>query len=162
MNRGYIEVDKAMRTNISNIYAIGDITGKLGLAHVASTQGVIAAEAIVEHPTEALVYENIPSCVFGEIEVASVGLTEKQAVERGFEVSTIKRPFAPNGKAVAMNENVGFVKIVADKNTNKVLGVHMVGCNVPELIAGVVYAHPTMSEAVLEGAHSLAGHAIHL
>lgn len=178
MNRRYIEVDQEMRTNIPNIYAIGDITGKLGLAHVASAQGVIAAETIAGHPTEELVYENIPRCVFGEIEVASVGLTEKQAVERGYEVLTVKSPFAPNGKAVALNENGGFVKIVADKNTKKVLGVHMVGSNVPELIAGptslialgatvaqmagVVYAHPTMSEAVLEGAHSLDGHAIHL
>lgn len=178
MTRGYVEVDKAMCTTVPNIYAIGDITGKLGLAHVASAQGVIAAEAIAGHPTEELIYENIPRCVFGEIEVASVGLTEKQAVESGYDVMTVKSPFAPNGKAVALNENSGFVKLVADKITKKVLGVHMVGSNVPELIAGptslialgatvaqmagVVYAHPTMSEAVLEGAHSLDGHAIHL
>lgn len=178
MNRGYIGVDKEMRTNIPNIYAIGDITGKLGLAHVASAQGVIAAEAIAGHPTDELIYENIPRCVFGEIEIASVGLTEKQAEERGYDVMTVKSPFAPNGKAVALNENSGFVKLVADKTTKKVLGVHMIGSNVPELIAGptsiitlgatvaqmagVVYAHPTMSEAILEGAHSLDGHAIHL
>ena len=178
MNRGYIGVDQKMRTNIPNIYAIGDITGKMGLAHVASAQGVIAAEAIAGQSTEELIYENIPRCVFGEIEVASVGLTEKQAEELGYNVLTVKSPFAPNGKAVALNENSGFVKIVADKITQKVLGVHMIGSNVPELIAGptslialgatvaqmagVVYAHPTMSEAVLEGAHSLDGHAIHL
>lgn len=178
MNRGYIKVDRQMKTSIPNIFAIGDITGKLGLAHVASAQGVIAAETIAGLQTEELIYENIPRCVFGEIEVASVGLTEKQAEERGYEVTTIKSPFAPNGKAVALNENTGFIKIVADKVTQKVLGVHMIGSSVPELIAGsaslialgatteqmagVVYAHPTLSEAVLEGAHSLAGHAIHL
>lgn len=178
MSRGYITVNHQMQTNIPNIYAIGDITGKLGLAHVASAQGVIAAETIAGLQTEELIYENIPRCTFGEIEVASVGLTEKQAQERGYEVATIRSPFVSNGKAVAFNENVGFVKIVADKNTKRVLGVHMVGNNVPELIAGptslialgatvtqmagVIYPHPTMSEAILEGAHFLDGHAIHI
>ena len=178
LNRGFIEVDKEMRSNIPNIYAIGDINGKMGLAHVASAQGVLAAEAIAGHAVKELVYENIPRCIFGEIEVASVGLTEIQAQERGYEVMTVKSPFVPNGKALALNENSGFIKLVADAKTKKVLGVHMIGSNVPELIAGptslialgatveqmsdVVYAHPTLSEALLEGAHALAGHAIHL
>jgi dihydrolipoamide dehydrogenase len=178
MNRGYIVVNHEMRSNVPNIYAIGDITGKMGLAHVASAQGVLAAEAIAGHAVKELIYENVPRCIFGEIEVASVGLTEVQAQERGHEVITVKSPFVPNGKALALNENSGFVKIVADAQTKRVLGVHMVGSNVPELIAGptslialgatveqmadVVYAHPTLSEALLEGAHALAGHAIHL
>jgi len=175
---GYVDVDAQMRTNIPNIYAIGDITGKLGLAHVASAQGIIAAGAIAGHQTNELAYENIPRCVFGEIEVASVGLTEQQALDRGFDVTTARSPFVPNGKALALNENSGFVKLVADKKSKKLLGAHMIGSHVSELIAGaagmitlgaaveqmaqVIYPHPTLSEAILEGIHALDGRAIHL
>ncbi len=178
MTRGYIDIDGQMRSSIPNIYAVGDITGKLNLAHVASAQGIIAAEAIAGCRTNELVYENIPRCIFGEIEVASVGLTEQQALEREFDVMTIRSPFIPNGKALALNENGGFVKLVADKKSKKLLGAHMIGSHVTELIAGpagmialgatvgqlaqVVYPHPTLSEAVQEGVHVLAGHAVHL
>lgn len=177
-SRGYVEIDESMRTNIPHVYAIGDITGKLGLAHVASAQGILAAEAIAALPPRSLVYENIPRCVFGCVEVASVGLTEKQAYERGYHVKSAISPFVPNGKAVAMAENSGFVKLIADETTNKLLGAHMIGPCVTELIAGpatviafggtveqlsqTVYAHPTLSEAVLEGAHLLCGRAVHL
>jgi len=177
-NRGRIEIDEQMRTSVSNIYAIGDTNGKMGLAHVASAQGMIAAEAIAGHQTQTLVYENIPRCIFSTIEIASVGLTEKQAKERGYEIKTVQSPFVPNGKALAMNENAGFVKLIADAQTDKLLGAHMIGPHVTELIAGtatmialgattaqlsqVVYPHPTLSEAVVEGLHVLAGHGVHL
>ena len=178
INRGYIEIDSQMRTNIPNIYAIGDVTGKLGLAHVASAQGIIAAEVIAGHHTQKLTYENIPRCVFAAIEVASVGLTEKQAKDRGYDLITIQSPFVPNGKALALNENSGFVKLIAETGSQRILGAHMIGSNVTELIAGpammialgatasqlaeVVYPHPTLSEAIIEGIHALAGHPIHL
>lgn len=176
--RGYIAVDDRMSTSVAGIYAIGDVTGKLGLAHVASAQGIIAAEAIAGRKTQPLIYENIPRCIFGWVEAASVGLTERQAGERGLDVATAVSPFVPNGKAVAMGENAGFVKLIADRGTGKLLGAHMIGPHVTEIIAvpatvlafdgtvgqmaRQVYAHPTLSEAVLEGAHLLAGHAIHL
>lgn len=176
-DRGYVVVDDTMRTNIPGLYAIGDLTGKLALAHTASAQAIIAAEAIAGRAIQPIVYENIPRCVFGHVEAASVGLTEHQAVERGYAVRTAKSPFLPNGKAVAINENAGFVKLVAD-DTGRLLGVHMVGPHVTELIAGattlvslgitveqasrVIYPHPTLSEALMEGIHSLAGHAIHI
>lgn len=176
--RGYVQIDEQMRTNIPNIYAIGDLNGKMGLAHVASAQGLIAVEAICGYRTSPLVYENIPRCVFGYMESASVGLTEKQARERGYDVKTIISPFLGNGKAVARNENTGFVKLVGDQMTGILLGAHICGGEVTEIIsaaavmvasgakieqlAQVVYAHPTLSEALMEGIHGLAGHAVHL
>lgn len=177
-NRGYIDIDEKMATNIPGIYAVGDVTGKLALAHVASAQGMIAADKIIGLETSKLVYSNIPRCVFGHIEVASVGLTEKQAQEKGYELMTIISPFVPNGKALALNENWGFIKLIGDKKSRQLLGAHMVGPQVTELIAGptamialgatveqlaqVVYPHPTLSEGIMEGIHGLAGHAIHL
>jgi dihydrolipoamide dehydrogenase len=174
----YIAINEQMRTNVANVYAIGDVTGKLGLAHVASAQGMIAAEAIAGRKTHELIYENIPRCIFGCVEVASVGLTESQAQVKGYDVISAVSPFVPNGKAIALGENAGFVKLVADGTTRKLLGAHMIGPHVTEIIAvpatvlafdgtveqmaRQVYAHPTLSEAVLEGAHLLAGHAIHL
>jgi len=176
--REYIVTDEQMRSNVPNIFAIGDVTGKLGLAHVASAQGIIAAEAIAGHQTHALVYENIPRCVFGCVEVASAGLTERQAKERGYQAISVISPFIPNGKAVALGENVGFVKLVADEATRRLLGAHIIGPNATELIAApttvlalggtieqmakIVYAHPTLSEAISEGFHALTGHAVHL
>ena len=178
MTRGYVDIEAQMSTSTPNIYAIGDITGRLNLAHVASAQGVIAAEAAAGLRTNQLIYENIPRCVFGVIEVASVGLTESQALERKLDFITVRSPFVPNGKALALNENSGFIKLMADKKSRKLLGAHMIGSHVTEMVAGLagmitlgatveqltqaVYPHPTMSEAVLEGLHALAGHAIHL
>ena len=177
-NRGHVIVDEQMRTNLPHIYAIGDITGKLGLAHVASAQGVIAAEAIAGHRTEPLVYENIPRCTFSAIEIASVGLTQTEAEKRGYDLLVQKSPFVPNGKALALGENVGFVKILADVGTRKLLGIHMIGPHVTELISGpaallslgatidqlrhLVYPHPTLSEVFHEGIHAITGHGIHL
>jgi dihydrolipoamide dehydrogenase len=178
MTRGHVEVDDRMRTIVPHIYAIGDVTGKLGLAHVASAQAVIAAEAIAGRPTEPLDYPKIPRCTFAYPEVASVGLTEENARKAGYEVVTAQCPFVANGKALAMDENFGFVKIVGEAREKKILGVHMVGAHVTELIAGpatlvragagfdelghTIHPHPTLSEALMEAAHALMGHAIHL
>ncbi len=176
-SRGYISVNEQMQTNISNIYAIGDVTGKLALAHVASAQGIIAAEAIAGHSPHALQYPNMPRCTYIHPEVASVGLTEAQAREQGHEIKTGKFTFQANGKALGLAENIGFVKIVADAKYNEILGVHMVGPHVTELLAGptgmiglestleelahTVHPHPTLSEVVMEAAHAALGQAIH-
>jgi dihydrolipoamide dehydrogenase len=175
---GYINVDEQMRTNVPGIYAIGDVTGKLGLAHVASAQGMVAAEAVAGKKTATLHYVKIPRCTYAYPEVASVGLTERQALEQGYDVITAQCPFAANGKALAMNENFGFVKIVAEKKAKTLLGVHLVGSHVTELVAGpagminlestaeglarTVHPHPTMSETLMEAAHALLGRAVHL
>ena len=176
LQRGFIAVDDTMATNIPGIYAIGDVTGKMPLAHTASAQALIAVDTIAGRHTHKLNYDNIPRCIFGHIEVASVGLTEQQAHDRGYAVKTAKAGFLANGKAVAINENTGFVKVVADEN-GKLLGVHMIGPHVTEMIAGattlvslgltaeqagqVVYPHPTLSEVLVEAIHALTGHAIH-
>ena len=176
--RGYIKTDDNMRTNIPGIYAVGDITGKLALAHAASAQGIHAVMHIAGKETSDIVYENIPRCVYCSPQVASAGLTEKQAKERGFDVKTSRFPFSANGRAVAENETIGFVKIIADKKYNEILGVHMVGENVTELIGGVgalisneftvdeitrmIYPHPTRSEVIVEAALSLMGEPLHI
>jgi dihydrolipoamide dehydrogenase len=176
--RGYINVDEQMRTNVAGIYAIGDVTGKLGLAHVASAQGIVAAEAVAGKKTETLDYAKIPRCTYAYPEVASVGLTERQAREHGYEVITAQCPFVSNGKALAMNENFGFVKVVGEEKGKTILGVHLVGSHVTELVAGpagmitlestvedlgrTVHPHPTMSEALMEAVHALLGRAVHL
>ena len=176
LQRGFVAVDDVMATNIPGIYAIGDVTGKMPLAHTASAQAMIAVDSIAGRPTHKLNYDNIPRCVFGHIEVASVGLTEQQARDRGYAVKTAKAGFLANGKAVAINEHTGFIKVVADES-GKLLGVHMIGPHVTEMIAGattlvslgitaeqaaqVVYPHPTLSEVLIEAIHSLTGHAIH-
>jgi dihydrolipoamide dehydrogenase len=135
-DRGYIKIDNQMRTNLPGIYAIGDVTGKLALAFSATAQGIIAAEAIAGHKTKDPAYENIPRCIFSDIEVASVGLTEKQARERGYDVVTVKNPIVPYAKVVTFNESGGFIKLVADAKSKKVLGVFMIGSDVTDQIAG--------------------------
>jgi len=178
VTRGHVDIDGRMATSVPSIYAIGDVTGKLGLAHVASAQGMIAAEAIAGRSTQALDYVNIPRCTYAYPEVASVGLSEKQAREAGYEVVIAQCPFAANGKALAMDDNFGFAKIVSETKERKILGVHLVGAHVTELIAGpsgmiqlgctaeglaqTVHPHPTISEAIMEAAHALAGRAIHI
>jgi len=178
MTKGHVDVDGRMAASVPNLYAIGDVTGKLGLAHVASAQGMIAAEAIAGRPIDALDYMKIPRCTFAYPEVASVGLSEKQARGMGYDVVASQCPFAANGKALAMDDNFGFAKIVAETKEKKILGVHLIGGHVTELIAGpsgmiklgctaeelaqTVYPHPTMSEAIMEAAHALVGHAIHI
>lgn len=177
-DRGYIQINDTMETSVPGIYAIGDVTGKLALAHVGSAQALVAAEAIAGHKTRPLNYKNMPRCTFTHPEVASVGLTEAEAHQRGYEVKTGKFPYQPNGKAVAIDENIGFVKIVAENKYNEVLGVHLVGPHVTELVAGptgmiglettleelahIVHPHPTLSEVIMEAAHVTLGQAVHI
>ena len=176
--RGVIVADETMRTSAGHIYAIGDVNGKMGLAHVASAQGMIAAESIAGKPVAAIRYTDIPRCTYAYPEVASVGLTEQQAKEQGHDVIVARSPFLANGKALAMDDNSGFAKVVAEAQSKKILGVHLVGGHVTELVAGAtgmiesgadadrlgatVHPHPTLSEALMEAAHALCGHAIHI
>ena len=177
-DRGFVEVDEHMQTNVPGVYAIGDVTGKLALAHVASAQGMVAAEAIAGHQTETLNYSKIPRCVYSHPEVASVGLSESDARKSGYEVQVGQFPFRANGKALALNDYEGFVKIVSDSQYNELLGVHIIGPHVTDLIAGptgmlrleatleeiahTIHPHPTLSEAIMEAAHAAMGEPIHM
>ncbi|MBW7881243.1 MAG: dihydrolipoyl dehydrogenase [Caldilineaceae bacterium] len=179
--RGFIEIDEVMRTSVPHIYAIGDCTGKLALAHVASAMGLVAAETIAgaaTMPIPADRYIFMPRCTYCEPQVASLGYTEAQAKEKGFDVRVGKFPFMPNGKAQALGAKVGFVKIIADAKYGEILGAHLVGTGVTELlpelslaqmmeitpaeIARNVHAHPTLSEVIMEAAHAVEGHPIHM
>jgi dihydrolipoamide dehydrogenase len=178
VERGNIVVDAAMRTTVPGVYAIGDVTGKLALAHVASAQGIVAAETIAGVETVTLDYEAMPRCTYCQPQVASFGITAAQAVERGHAVKVGKFPFRPNGKALGLGEHDGFVKIVADAASGEILGGHLVGPEVtellpelvlarnweltPEEIARTVHAHPTLSEVLMEAAHGVFGKAIHI
>lgn len=178
---GFVEIDANMRTSVDNIYAIGDCTGKLALAHVASAQALVAAETIggaetVPIPQERYIF--MPRCTYCKPEVASMGMTEAQAKAAGYEIKVGKFPFMPNGKAQALNEKEGFIKIIADAKYGEILGAHMVGPEVTELlpelslaqymeitpaeIARTVHSHPTLSEVIMEAAHAVEGHAIHI
>jgi dihydrolipoamide dehydrogenase len=176
--RGAIEIDERMATNIPGIWAIGDVTAKLMLAHVGSAQGIICAENIAGVETIQLNYEMMPRATYCQPQVASFGLTEAQAKERGLEVKVGRFPFQANGKALGLGDYTGWVKILADAKYGEILGAHMIGPEVTELlpeltiaqmmelttaeIARNVHAHPTLSEALMEAAHSAEGHAIHI
>ncbi|MBN1975910.1 MAG: dihydrolipoyl dehydrogenase [Anaerolineae bacterium] len=178
VERGYVTIDDAMRTNVPGVYAIGDVTGKLALAHVASAQGVVAVETIAGAETVTLDYEMLPRCTYCQPQVASFGITEAQASERGHEVKVGQFPFRANGKALGLGDYDGFVKIVADAASGEILGAHLVGPEVtellpelvlartweltPEEIARTVHAHPTLSEALMEAAHGVFGQTIHI
>jgi len=178
IERGAIVIDEHMRTNIPNIYAIGDVTAKLMLAHVGSAQGIVAAETVAGVETVELEYIYMPRCTYSHPQVASMGLTETQAREQGNEIKIGRFPFQANGKALGLGDYGGFVKVVADAKYGEVLGVHMVGPEVTELlpewvlarnqeltpheIARSVHAHPTLTEAMMEAAHAATGQAIHI
>ena len=178
VERGWVVVDDHLRTDVPGVYGIGDVTGKLPLAHVASAQGIVAAETIARVETVTLDYEAMPRCTYCQPQVASFGLTEAQAIERGYEVKVGKFAFRANGKALALGDRDGFVKIVADATSGEILGAHLVGPEVtellpelvlarnweltPEEIARSVHAHPTLSEALMEAAHGVFGKAIHV
>lgn len=178
VTNGFVAVDDQLRTDVPGIYAIGDVTGKLALAHVASAQGVVAAETIAGVPTVLLDYEAMPRCVYCQPQVASLGITEAQAAEQGYSIKVGRFPFRANGKALGMGEADGFVKIVADATSGEILGASLVGPEVtellpqlilarnneltPEEIARSVHAHPTLSEALMEAAHGVFGQAIHI
>ncbi len=175
-DRGAIEIDGRMRTNVGHIYAIGDVTAKLMLAHAAEAMGIVAAETIADAETMELDYRMIPRATYCQPQVASFGLTEAQATEEGHEVKTAKFPFTANGKAHGLGDPIGFVKVVADAEHNELLGAHMIGPDVTELlpvltlaqqwdlttteVARNVFAHPTLTEAIKEAVHGIEGHMI--
>jgi dihydrolipoamide dehydrogenase len=173
-----IKVDPYYRTNVKGIYAIGDIVGGPALAHVASAEGITCVEKIAGHDPQPIDYGNLPACTYTSPEVASVGMTEKAAREAGYELKIGKFPFTASGKAAAAGEKEGFIKLVFDAKYGELLGAHMIGANVTEMIAEMVVArklettgeeiiksvhpHPTMSEAVMEAAAAAYGEVIHI
>ena len=177
-DRGAIAVDARGRTNVEGIYAIGDVTGKLMLAHTAEAMGVVAAETIADADTIEIDFDFIPRATFCQPQIASFGYSEEQAKEKGYDVKTSQFPFSANGKARGMAEGVGFVKIVADATHNEIIGAHMIGPEVTELLPALtlarqwdltadevarnVFAHPTLSEAMKEAVEGIAGHMINL
>lgn len=176
--QGTIEIDERMATDIPGIWAIGDVTGKLMLAHVGSAQGIVCAEHIAGVETITLDYDMMPRATYCQPQVASFGYTEKQAIESGFEVNVGRFPFQANGKALGLGESTGWVKIITDAKYGEILGAQMIGPEVTELlpeltisqmmelttaeIARNVHAHPTLSEVLMEAAHSAEGHAVHI
>jgi len=182
LEKGYVRVDAAYRTSVQGISAIGDVITMGGphpqLAHVSSAEGVIAAERIAGQTVRPLNYDHVPGCTYCDPEIGSVGLTEREAARRGYDVRTGTFPFGVLGRAKIAGETDGFVKIVADKKYDEVLGIHMIGARSTELVAEAtvalrlectveelirtIHAHPTMAEAVGEAAHAAHGAAIHL
>ena len=178
--QGAIKVNDGMKTNIDSIYAIGDVVAPEGimLAHVGSAMGIVASEAIAGHPTRNLEYCMLPRCTYAVPQVASFGFTEEQAKAAGYEINIGRFPFQANGKALGLGEREGFVKIISDARYGEILGAHMIGPEVTELlpeltlahfaeltaeeIARNVHAHPTLSEALMEAAHGVEGEAIHI
>ncbi len=179
-DRGMVAVDNQMRTNVPNIYAIGDCTGGGGkmLAHVASAMGIVAAEIIGGHETVEIDYKMVPGATYAVPQVASFGYTEAEAKEAGMDVNVGTFPFSANGRALGMGEKEGFVKIISDAKYGEILGAHMVGPDVAELlpeltlaqqmemtaeeIARNIHAHPTLSEVIMEAAHGVEGQPIHI
>ncbi len=183
LEKGYVRVDQLYRTNVPGISAIGDVItlgapGHPQLAHVSSAEGIVAAERIAGVETRPINYDHVPGCTYCDPEIGSVGLTEREAKERGYDVRVGTFPFGVLGRAKMAGETEGFVKIVADKKYDEVLGVHMIGLRATELVAEAtvalrleatveelirtMHAHPTMAEAVGEAAHAVHGAAIHL
>lgn len=175
--RGFVQVDEFMRTGEKGIYAIGDIVPTPALAHCASAEGILAVEHIAGKNPRPINYDHVPNATYSDPEVASVGLTEKKAKERGYDVKVGKFPLTANAKAKIIGEGGGLVKLVSDAKYDELLGVHIVGPKATELIgeAGValeleatsesiaktIHAHPTLSEAIMEAAEDVAGHSIH-
>ena len=178
MDRGFVKVSPMMETSVKGVYAIGDMAGPPLLAHKAMAEGVVAAEAIAGKSQRPVDYANVPSCTYCRPQVASIGLTEAKARENGREVSVGKFPFTASGKAVALGETDGFIKVVADKATGELLGVHIIGPEATEIInefavgrtleatleeiIHTIHAHPTLSEAALEATLAALGQAIHI
>ncbi len=176
--KGHIEVDQWYRTNVPGYYAIGDVIATPALAHVASHEGIICVEKIAGKESHAIDYQRIPSCTYCKPEIASIGLTEKEAREKGYEIKVGKFPYTASGKARAEGHTEGFVKLIFDARYGELLGAHMIGSHVTELLAEVIVAmnlettevelfysmhpHPTLSEAVMESAGVALGHPIHI
>ncbi len=178
VDRRKIKVDSLYRTNVEGVYAIGDVIATPALAHVASAEAIACVEGIAGLDVVPVDYDNIPGCTYVTPEVASVGYTEKKVKELGLEYTVGKFPFTASGKAVAAGEKDGFVKLIIDKNTDRILGAHLVGANVTEMLSGIVVArrmgatakdimksvhpHPTMSEAIMEAAAAVHNEVIHI
>ncbi len=178
LERGYIKVNPFMQTAAPHIYAIGDVINTPWLAHVASAEGILAVEHMAGQQVKPINYDRVPSCTYCEPEVASVGLTEAKARERGYDVQVGKFPMSALGKARILGKTEGFVKVVREKKYDEILGVHILGAHATDLIAEAcvalqmegtdeelirtMHAHPTLSEAVMEAAHAAHGQAIHI
>lgn len=176
--RGFIEINEKMQTSAPSIWAVGDVTGKLMLAHVGSAMGIVCAENIAGVETVTLNYEMMPRATYSNPQVASFGLTEAQAKERGYTIKVGRFPFQANGKALGMGDYAGWVKIVTDEKYGEILGAHMIGPEVTELlpeltlaqlmeltpheVARNVHAHPSLSEVLMEAAHAAEGSPIHI
>ncbi|MEQ7845979.1 dihydrolipoyl dehydrogenase [Nocardioides kribbensis] len=174
--RGAIPVDGRGRTNVEHVYAIGDVTGKMMLAHAAEAMGIVAAETIAGAETMEIDFDMIPRATYCQPQVASFGYSEQQAKDKGYDVKTSTFPFSANGKAQGLGDAVGFVKVVADAEHNEIIGAHLIGPDVTELlpvltlaqqwdltadeVARNVFAHPTLGESVKEAVHGIAGHMI--
>jgi dihydrolipoyl dehydrogenase len=178
LERGFVKVSPTMETSVKGLYAIGDMAGAPLLAHKAMAEGVVAAEAIAGKSPRPVDYGNVPSCTYCRPQIASIGSTEARAREAGREVSVGRFPFTANGKAVALGETEGFIKVIADKVTGEILGVHIIGPEATEIIhefavgrtleatleeiIHTIHAHPTLSEAALEATLAALGQAIHI
>jgi len=176
--KGLVEIDERMATNVASVWAIGDVTGKLMLAHVASAMGIVCAENIAGIETASLDYEMMPRGTYCQPQVASFGLTETQARERGYKVKVGRFPFRANGKALGLGDYEGWVKLVIEAEYGEILGGHLIGPEVTELLPELtlaqmmeltaaeigrnVHTHPTLSEVLMEAAHNIEGHAIHI
>jgi len=176
VERGWIKVDPLMRTNVEGVYAIGDIAGPPWLAHKASAEGILCVESIAGLEVHPLDYGNIPGCTYCQPQIASIGLTEKKAREAGRDVKIGKFPFTASGKAWGIGKTEGFIKLVIDARYGEILGAHMIGPDVTELIAEIgvaraldatahtliktIHAHPTLSEAVMEAAATAYGESV--
>ena len=176
--RGLVTVGPTMETSVNGVFAVGDMAGRQMLAHKAMAEGVVAAETIAGRSSRPVDYGNVPSCTYCRPQVASIGLSEAASKAGGREVSVGRFPFTANGKAVALGETEGFLKVVADKRTGEILGVHIVGPEATELIhefavgrtleatleeiIHTIHAHPTLSEAALEATLAALGQAIHI
>jgi dihydrolipoamide dehydrogenase len=178
LDRGFIKVNDHMQTSVNGVYAVGDVTGKLMLAHVAFDQGVIAAETVAGHePMLIDDYADMPRCTYCQPEIASIGLTEKEARDKGIPVKIGRVPFPVAGKSIAIGQPDGFAKVIANENTGEIVGAHIIGAGATEMIAEVgmlrllegtnlelhkmTHAHPTLSEVIKEAGASVTGEAIH-
>lgn len=168
LEKGFVKVNQFLQTNIENIYAIGDVAGPPWLAHKASAEGILAVETIAGLKTQPINYKNIPGCIYCQPQVASVGLTEREAKEAGYDIRVGKFPYTANGKAHGIGEARGFVKLIIDNKYGEILGAHLIGPDVTEMIAELtlarnleatahsiiktIHPHPTLSEAIMEAA----------
>ena len=177
-DNGWIKTNEFMQTNIDNIFAIGDVAGPPWLAHVASAEAITAVEYICNKKPNPMKYDNIPGCTYCHPEVASVGLTEQQAKDSGYQIKVGKFPIRALGKAVAIGQTEGFVKIIYDEQYGELLGCHIIGANATDLISEIslardlettynevlssIHPHPTLSEAIMEATADALGEAIHI